>query len=216
MGEYGGGYDQGFGGGGMAYGMGGYGEPQHQQPVYEEEAPKVEYVEVPVGSLAPRQIKKLLVSQLKAMLNQRGVNTDEMRKPELVDKLVDKYKMEGLLNDDSIPLHGDKIEVQWDGDETFYPCMVYNGETEGTLVVECHADGEVSNYDFDPADGGWRWPEEPPPKKPRIYKDDIDDEDDFQDAGAKDEESDEEQSDAAPADEEDDEDDEEIDEGEED
>ena len=63
---------------------------------------------------------------------------------------------------DSVPRHGDKIDVQWDGDDTFYPCTVRNGEAEGTLVVECKTDGEVASYDFDPSDGGWRWTEQEP------------------------------------------------------
>lgn len=78
--------------------------------------------------------------------------------------------------------------MQWEGDEDYYLCVVYNGETQGTQVVECQADG--ATYDFDPADGGWRWPEEPPPKKQRIYEEDLDDE--YKDDGANDDEEDEE------------------------
>merc|ERR1711970_873925 len=96
-----------------------YGAPSHHgmehtgPPVHEE--PKVEYIEVPVGPLAPKQIKKLRMPELKAMLNERGVDTDEMRKADLVDKLIEKFKIEGKLLDDNTPIHGEKIEVQWEG-----------------------------------------------------------------------------------------------------
>merc|ERR1719460_3354680 len=85
------------------------------------------------------------------MLQSRNVDTEEMRKPELVEKLCAKYKEEGILKDDNTPIHGDKIEVTWDDEgenQEYLACTVYNGEAEDTLVAECHSDGQT--YDFDP------------------------------------------------------------------
>ena len=72
---------------------------------------------------------------------------------------------------DESALVGDKIEMQWEGDEEWYLCVVAMGEDD-SLVVDL--DGEV--FDFDPKSDTWRFPP-PPEKKQRIYKEDSEAED---------------------------------------
>ena len=73
---------------------------------------------------------------------------------------------------DETALVGDKIEMQWEGDEQWYLCVVAMGEDDNQVV---DLDGEI--FDFDPKSDTWRFPP-PPEKKPRIvYQEDSEAED---------------------------------------